>query len=71
MASYADVIAGLEILAKHAANGRKTHGIDAQHEIIFAGPDVTEDKLPLEDVEALKVAGWRWDQSVHAWARFT
>jgi hypothetical protein len=67
------VIEGLEILAKYSKNGRESHGVAAEHEIIYAGgSDIEElDDIPEEDRERLKELGWFWAEDVSSWAIYT
>ena len=54
MATYRTLIEGLELLA--TLEGRDTHGIDAEHDQIFAGPDI--DDVPAEMQTKLEALGW-------------
>lgn len=66
MATYRDVITGLEILAR--AEGYDKHGVCAEHDEIYAGHDATE--LSEQDLLALEKAGWFRDEEVGGWKRF-
>jgi hypothetical protein len=67
MATLNQVIKGLEILVKYSGDG--SHSICAEHDIIYAGPDVKED-LRDEDRKALEELGWHWAEDADSWARF-
>ena len=55
---------GLGILLKYAPNG----SCDAQHDELFAeGPRGVSE----EDAVKLAELGWRWDQQIDSWAKFT
>lgn len=77
MASVAEIVEGLEILAKTAgiprglaAQGetdtRTAHLNGAEHDIIF-GPDSTP--LP-RDVNRLNELGWHFDSEFGCWSHF-
>jgi hypothetical protein len=68
MASVKDVLAGLLILQKYGDPDR--NNIDAQHDVIYAGPDIRA-KFTVADRAALRKAGWFWDSEVGSWARYT
>lgn len=65
MATIDEVIEGLKILKTYGAGS-----IDAQHDIIYAGPD-EDSKMSKEDVKKLKELGWHYDKEFSCWARFT
>ena len=65
MASTKDVIEGLVILMKHGAAT-----VEAQHDILFAGPDF-DDALTKEEEAKLKELGWHFDEETDSWAKFT
>jgi hypothetical protein len=72
MASYADVIEGLEIFARLCKMGRSTHGILARHDVIYAGGikrNGPEEDVPDEDRKRLDELGWYWDSDMESWAR--
>lgn len=67
MATYKEVIEGLQILAKYSEDDE--HQIAAEHDELYAGPDdpsvVTED-----DRGRLNELGWRFDPGLGCWRRF-
>lgn len=77
MASVAEIVEGLEILAKTATvpAGLAAEGVTdtraasvggAEHDILY-GPD--SDPAP-EDIARLQELGWHFDAEVSCWARF-
>lgn len=68
MASYAQIIKGLEIFA--AIEGEDKHNIDAEHDVIYAGNALNPSDRPVA-AEELEKLGWKWDDSVHSWRHFT
>jgi hypothetical protein len=68
MASYSDIIDGLKLLASTHPRGLAGHGVDADHDIIWAG-DSTPTLSPA-DVAALEALGWHYDERAERWARF-
>lgn len=70
MASLNAVIEGLKILARHDEKGLESHSIGAEHDIIYAGPSLSEKPIPSEDRERLRELGWHFDREVESWARF-
>lgn len=77
MASVAEVVEGLEILAKTAViprllaesgetDGRKAHLGGAEHDIIW-GPDADPSD---EDKERLEELGWHFDEQSDCWSRY-
>ena len=77
MASVAQVVEGLEILAKTASvpaglaesgetDTRTAHIGGAEHDILF-GPEADPS---VEDRNRLEELGWHYDSEVDCWARF-
>lgn len=71
MATLDEVINGLQILQKYA--GKESDRIDAQHDVIYAGPNLEEleGKITEEDKAKLEELGWHEDSEGDCWARFT
>lgn len=67
MATYRDVMTGLEIFAKHEKPSAQV--ICAAHEQIWAG-ELPEGELSGSDLAALDGAGWFWDETAGSWSRF-
>ena len=42
MSTYKNVIKGLELLASCEKHGQDAYGVDAEHDQIYAGPDISE-----------------------------
>jgi hypothetical protein len=59
-----EVIEGLQILAKYS------NCIDAQHDVIYAGPGVAS-KVTAKDTIRLHQLGWHIDKEIDSWAKFT
>lgn len=68
MAKIGDVIEGLEILAKYAAQGRESHDIAAEHDILYGPQD--PGTMTDEDKERLKALNWFVDGETDSWAHF-
>lgn len=68
MATMEAIRGGLEILAKYVKPD--DHCVDAQHDIIYAGPG-SDNEVSAEDKVALEKLGWHWDTDCDSWARFT
>lgn len=64
---YKDIIAGLQILVKYE---KPTAHICAEHDEIFAGPNLTPDKISADDIKALNDAGWTWNPDSDSWHMF-
>lgn len=58
---------GLGILMKYTPNGDTC----ADHDIIWAAPDVKEDTLSEEDTKRMHALGWQWDSPAGSWAFLT
>lgn len=65
MATLTEVLEGLKILAKYDSGS-----ICAEHDVIFAGPQLEDVEMTEEDEKALKAYGWHQDQEGNCWARF-
>ena len=65
MASAQEVIDGLTILMKHGKID-----VEAQHDIIFAGPGI-DGELTKEEQDQMLKLGWHFDEETDSWARFT
>jgi hypothetical protein len=59
-----DVIAGLEIFARHGERE-----VSAEHDVLYAGPS-TKDALSDVERDTLRLANWFWDEEVDSWAIF-
>jgi hypothetical protein len=62
MATYSSIIAGLQVFLE--AEGDE-HGIDAAHDEIWGGCEITN--LTTSQLAILEEAGWDWDDEVGAW----
>jgi hypothetical protein len=72
MANISDVIGGLQILQKYVTS--KSRGlVDAQHDIICAGPELSQlkDTMTPEDKAKMDEFGWHEDEESDSWAKFT
>lgn len=67
MATYEDVINGLELFAK--IEGRSKHGPSAEHDELWAGT-VTPEELTQYQRDDLEAWGWDYDEEVGSWRRF-
>lgn len=70
MATCKHVIEGLKLLAKYDPRG-EDGDVCAEHDIVCACPDVTEDMVSAEDAATLHALGWHWSEEFDSWARFT
>lgn len=68
MATMIEIRGGLAILATYVKPD--DHCIDAQHDIIYAGPS-GDDEVSAEDKAALEKLGWHWARDCDSWAHFT
>ena len=66
MATIRNVIEGLQIIEKYGSQE-----IDAQHDVIYAGPDKGEKKILSEDAAKLEELGWFFDEEFDCYAIFT
>ncbi len=65
-------IAALEILAKHESEGLQTkYSLDAQHDIIYAGPSINDIPEDSQDGILLQALGWHANEDEECWAYFT
>ena len=69
MASISQIHEGLTILLKYVEKADDPNSFDAQHDIIYAGPD--RPGLLKEDEDRLLELGWHIDAESDSWARFT
>lgn len=69
MASFNQIIAGFQILAKYV-DGDDPCQVDAQHDVIYAGPSSIE-QVSDEDRGALEKLGWHIDDSLDCFYHFT
>lgn len=69
MATLQDVILGLKILQKYC---EEEHLICAEHDVIYAGPDLSEleGKMSEEDEKKLLAAHWHKSKQGGSWAKF-
>ena len=66
MATFSQVVEGLQILAKYEDGNE--HTVTAEHDIIWAGrisPSLTE-----EEKKKLNDLGWHYDEDVERWGIF-
>ena len=56
MSTYKNVIKGLELLASCEKHGQDAYGVDAEHDQIYAGPDISE--VPEGIKKQLEALGW-------------
>lgn len=83
MASYKEIIEGLQILATYDEEGLDAHIGGAEHDVIYAGPfegDVEEDDegnpkpgttvVSDEHAKRLRELGWHISSETDSWARF-
>lgn len=65
MATATEVIAGLQVLGKYDSDA-----ICAEHDVIYAGPQLEDLELSEEDRKTLEANGWHEDSEGNCWARF-
>jgi hypothetical protein len=68
MATIGEVIEGLQLLATCEKQGLKAYAVDAEHDIIYAGPDISE--VSPEVSARLEKLGWHRSDA-DRWAIFT
>jgi hypothetical protein len=69
MATPNEIIEGLQILGKYDPKGLEKGSINAEHDIIYAFPNVGNDLFP-DDVKRMRELGWHFDEDTESWARF-
>jgi hypothetical protein len=70
MATYGQVIEGLQILASCEKDGLATNWhISAEHDILYAGPNI--DELPGEVNQKMEALGCWHKSDADCWAVFT
>lgn len=70
MATINDIVRGLNVIAQYAPKGMEA-AVEAQHDILFADPNVTQAMVTPADATLLEQLGWHWDAENDCWARFT
>lgn len=68
MASYSDVIEGLQLFARREGLG--AHHVEARHEVVYAGSGSPPEKLSADELKDLEKWGWVWEQRFVMWRRF-
>lgn len=68
MATYREIIGGLMLLASCEKNGWDAHGIQAEHDELYAGPAIAD--VPPEVGAKLEALGWHITDA-DCWGRFT
>jgi len=63
------LIAGLQFLIKKANNSYVE--TNAEHDVIFAGPELREDDFSEEEKKQMVEFGWHWSKEADSWAYFT
>lgn len=83
MASMNQIREGLEILCKYADDPDDCNSFDAQHDIVYSGPDVldlaspedaenpVDTRISKEDHARLLALRWFIDRESGSWAHFT
>lgn len=66
MADAKKIVEGLNILQKYGL----TVEVDAQHDVIYAGPGINGE-LTVEEQAEMEKIGWHWDEEFDCWAIFT
>ena len=61
MATLRNLIDGIAIIAKYRHDGLDSHGIQAEHDEIYCGPD-DEAVVSPEDIAKLEELGWHDDR---------
>jgi hypothetical protein len=64
------LIEGLEILAKYIDYGSDQDAFDFQHDVMYAGPGRAAE-MAEEDLVRLGELGWRWDDELDSWSKFS
>jgi len=68
MGTYSQIIEGLQLLATCEPNGLATHGVQAEHDEIYAGPSI--EKVSKEVSLRLEALGWHHSEA-DCWAIYT
>ncbi|HYF56697.1 MAG TPA: hypothetical protein VEA41_20765 [Salinarimonas sp.] len=68
MATYKQIVEGLQLLATCDPGGAETHNVDAEHDIIYAGPDISE----VSDAVAARLEAIGWHRTdADRWGIYT
>lgn len=67
MASFRDIVDGIEILASDLDD---PNSVCAEHDVIYAHGR-SPDKLTAGEVDRLDDLGWTWDKTLECWSHFT
>lgn len=66
------IVEGLKILANYTIpGGLEKLSVEAQHDIIYCGPDIQQKSVTQEDTKRLEELGWHYDEESESWAAFT
>ena len=65
MSKYEEITQAFAIFTRY----EHEHGVDAQHDIIYAGPD--PDVMSPEDRAAVEALGWHPEEEYECWGMFT
>lgn len=72
MATAHQLIEGMKVLAQYQIpGGLEGLEVDAQHDIIYCGPNIKWKHITEEDKKKLEELGWHLDEQLQCWARFT
>lgn len=70
MATYRAIIEGLQIIAEtHSPNGIDGYGVDAEHDVLYAGPEASKILKSVSD--KLLALGWFVDDDIDRFAIYT
>ena len=71
MANALQISGGMSILSMYEKKGLEGLKVDAQHDVIYCGPNINPNKIIDEDKKKLEELGWHFDEECECWARFT
>lgn len=66
MSNLQQIIAGLQIIAKYDERG---YDVAAEHDVLYAGAK-SASRMSEEDKQAMKDAGWGWNQEIDSFYIF-
>lgn len=72
MANAHQVTGGMFILSMYQVpGGLEGLQVDAQHDVIYCGPNIKSHLITAEDKKKLDELGWHFDEETECWAKFT
>jgi hypothetical protein len=70
MAKIKDMIDGLRVLRVYAKAKGEGDEVSLDHDVLYAGPSLTQGAITGDDLKRLEEAGWHYSQRYECWGRF-